>query len=182
MGGHTPFLAQHVRLPDFPFDVVAYDSTWLPNGVASAGGVIRQEDMIQVGSELMNGDATRPVLFLLHHHLIPTPVTDTSAISTSGRPPWQKFLVRQVLPWLISNGNREELTMTALGAGSALSTLQTLGRAVFVLHGHKHYATARLLKGIDSDADLLITSAGSCGLPQEWIEGDYEEGPSCGPR
>jgi 3',5'-cyclic AMP phosphodiesterase CpdA len=68
MGGHTPFLAQHVRLPDFPFDVFAYDSTWLPNGVASAGGVIRQEDLIQVGSELMNGDATRPVLFLLHHH------------------------------------------------------------------------------------------------------------------
>lgn len=85
MGGHTPFLAQHVRLPDFPFDVVAYDSTWLPNGVASAGGVIRQEDLIQVGSELMNGDATRPVLFLLHHHLIPTPVKDTSAISTAGR-------------------------------------------------------------------------------------------------
>lgn len=181
MGGHTPFLAQHVKLTDFPFDVVAYDSTWLPNGVASAGGVIRQEDLIQIGSELMNGDATRPVLFLLHHHLIPTPVTDTSAIATAGRPPWQKFLVRQVLPWLISNGDREELTMTALGAGSALSTLQTLGRAVFVLHGHKHYATARLLKGIDSDADLLISSAGSCGLPQEWIEGDYEEAPKLWP-
>jgi hypothetical protein len=81
----------------------------------------------------------------------------------------------------VSNGDREELTMTALGAGSALTTLQTLGRAVFVLHGHKHYATARLLKGIDEDADLLITSAGSCGLPQDWIDGDYDEAPKLWP-
>lgn len=29
-----------------------------------------------------------------------------------------------------------------LGAGTALSTLHTLGRAVLVLHGHKHYATS----------------------------------------
>jgi 3',5'-cyclic AMP phosphodiesterase CpdA len=182
MGGQTPFLAQRITLPDFPADVVAYDSTWLPEGIASAGGVIRQEDLIQVGSELQRGDPDRPLLFLLHHHLIPTPVTDTSVISTSGRPPFQKFLVGKVLPFIVSNGDREELTMTALGAGSALTTLQTLGRAVFVLHGHKHYATARLLKGMDDgDADLLISSAGSCGLPQDWIDGDYEEAPKLWP-
>ncbi|MBL8913350.1 MAG: metallophosphoesterase [Archangium sp.] len=183
MGGQTPFLAQRVKLADFPADVVAYDSTWLPEGIASAGGIIRQEDLIQVGSELAHAaDVDRPLLFLLHHHLIPTPVTDTSVIDTKGRPPIQKFLVGKVLPWLVSNGDREELTMTALGAGSALTTLQTLGRAVFVLHGHKHYATARLLKGIDDDdSDLLITSAGSCGLPQDWIDGDYEEAPKLWP-
>ena len=181
LGGGTPFLAQRVSLPDFPCDVVAYDSTYLPTGIASAGGVIRQEDLIQVGSELASGDHERPLLFLLHHHLIPTPVTDTSVISTTGRPPIQKFLVGKILPWLVSNGDREELTMTALGAGSALTTLQTLGRAVIVLHGHKHYATVRLLKGLDGDADLLITSAGSCGLTQDWTGGEYDEAPKLWP-
>jgi 3',5'-cyclic AMP phosphodiesterase CpdA len=181
LGAHTPFLAQRVPLPDFPCDVVAYDSAYLPSGIASAGGVIRQEDLLQVGSQLALGDPERPLLFLLHHHLIPTPVTDTSVINTSGRPPIQKFLVSKVLPWLVSNGDREELTMTALGAGSALSTLATLGRAVIVLHGHKHYATARLLKGLDGDADLLITSAGSCGMTQDWTGGEYEQAPKLWP-
>ncbi len=181
LGGGTPFLAQRVPLVDFPCDVVAYDSTYLPAGIASAGGVIRQEDLIQMGSELASGDPERPLLLLLHHHLIPTPVTDTSVIDTAGRPPLQKFLVGKVLPWLVSNGDREELTMTALGAGSALTTLQTLGRAVIVLHGHKHYATVRLLKGLDGDSDLLITSAGSCGLTQDWTGGEYDEAPKLWP-
>ena len=80
-----------------------------------------------------------------------TAASGCSVISTRGRPPLQKLLVGRVLPWLVANGDREELTMTALGAGSALTTLQTLGRAVLVLHGHKHYATARLLKGLEAD-------------------------------
>lgn len=181
LGAGTPFLAQRVPLPDFPCDVVAYDSTYLPAGIASAGGVIRQADLLQMGSALASGDPERPLLLLLHHHLIPTPVTDTSVIDTTGRPPIQKFLVGKVLPWLVSNGDREELTMTALGAGSALTTLQTLGRAVIVLHGHKHYATVRLLKGLDGDADLLITSAGSCGLTQDWTGGEYDEAPKLWP-
>ena len=181
LGGNTPFLAQHVPLLDFPCDVVAYDSAYTPSGIASAGGVIRQEDLLQVGSELASGDPERPLLFLLHHHLIPTPVTDTAVINTKGRPPLQKFLVGKILPWLVSNGDREELTMTALGAGSALTTLQTLGRAVIVLHGHKHYATVRLLKGLDGDADLLITSAGSCGMTQDWTGGEYAEAPKLWP-
>ncbi|MFZ5441690.1 MAG: metallophosphoesterase family protein [Myxococcota bacterium] len=180
LGARSPFLAQRVTLPGFDCDVVAYDSAYLPNGVASAGGVVRQEDLIQVGSEL--GREDRPLLFLLHHHLIPTPVTDTSVIDTKGRPPLQKLAVGKVLPWLVANGDREELTMTALGAGSALTTLQTLGRAVLVLHGHKHYATARLLKGLDeADGDLLVTSAGSSGLTQDWTGGDYAEAPRLWP-
>lgn len=179
-GADTPFLAQRGELPEFPVDVVAYDSTYLPGGIASAGGVIRQEDLLHAASQL--GDSTRPLLFLLHHHLIPTPVTDTGAIDTHGRPALQRLMVDRVLPWLVSNGDREELTMTALGAGSALTTLQTLGRPVIVLHGHKHYATARLLKGLRADdADVLITSAGSCGVTQDFAGGDYEEAPRLWP-
>jgi hypothetical protein len=54
--------------------------------------------------------------------------------------------------------------MTALGAGTALSTLHTLGRAVLLLHGHKHFPTARLVRGLlDDSGDVLIASAGSGG-------------------
>lgn len=56
-----------------------------------------------------------------------------------------------------------------------------LGCVVIVLHGHKHYATVRLLKGLDGDADLLITSAGSCGLTQDWTGGEYDEAPKLWP-
>lgn len=180
-GTATPFLAQRATVPGFPVDVVAYDSSYLPEGFVSAGGVVRQEDLIHLGAQLAQGDGERPLLFLLHHHLIPTPVTDTGLIATRGRPWLQQLLVGQVLPRLVSNGNREELTMTALGAGSALTTLQTLGRAVVVLHGHKHYATVRLLKGLDGDADCLVTSAGSCGLAQDWSGGDVDEAPKLWP-
>ena len=66
--------------------------------------------------------------------------------------------------------------MTALGAGSALSTLNALGRAVLVMHGHKHYPTARLLRGLaPGDGDVLLTSAGSAGTVQYW-EGTTGEG------
>jgi len=179
LGNRTPFLGERVQVEGLPADVVAYDSSYLPRGLVSAGGQIRQEDLIQLGAEL--GGSTRPLLFLLHHHLIPTPVTDTSIIATAGRPVWQRLLVRELLPNLVGNGDREELTMTALGAGSALTTLQTLGRAVVVLHGHKHYPTARLLKGFGEDADLLLTSAGSCGKAQDWSEGDWDEAPRLWP-
>lgn len=60
--------------------------------------------------------------------------------------------------------------MTALGAGTALSTLHTLGRAVLVLHGHKHYATTRMLDGtVRGHGDVLIASAGSAGTAEEWL-------------
>lgn len=181
LGGQTPFLAERVAVPGAPCDLVAYDSTWLPEGLVSAGGVIRQEDLLEVGGELASGDANRPLLFLLHHHLIPTPVTDVARIETHGRPALQRLLVGELLPRLVANGDREELTMTALGAGSALTTLQSLGRAVLVLHGHKHYATARHLAGLGADADLLIASAGSAGLTQGWSAGEFEEAPSLWP-
>lgn len=180
LGNATPFLGQHVTVPGIDADVVAYDSSYLPGGLVSAGGQLRQEDLIQLGSELSRAD--RPLLFLLHHHLVPTPVTDTSVIATGGRPVWQRFLVRTVLPSLVGQGDREELTMTALGAGTALTTLHTLGRAVVVLHGHKHYPTARLLKGLgQGDGDVLLTSAGSCGKAQDWSTGEWDEAPRLWP-
>ena len=50
-----------------------------------------------------------------------------------------RWLLGKALPTLVSNADREELTMTALGAGTALSTLHTFGRPVLLLHGHKHF-------------------------------------------
>lgn len=180
LGTRTPFLVERIALPKAPFDLVAYDSSYLPEGFVTAGGVVRQEDLLQVASEL-DGPSERPLVFLLHHHLIPTPITDTAVIHTKGRPAWQAWAVDHLLPRVVGLGNREELTMTALGAGTALSTLQTLGRAVVVLHGHKHYPTARLLAGLGADADLLIASAGSCGLAQDWTGGDFEQAPKLWP-
>src|SRR5258708_26550994 len=61
------------------------------------------------------------------------------------------------------------MTMTALAAGTALSTLHALRRSTLVLHGHKHFPTARLVHGLSEDAgDVLVASAGSCGR-REWI-------------
>jgi len=180
LGTRTPFLVERLAFPRAPFDLVAYDSSYLPEGFVTAGGVVRQEDLLQVASEL-DGAPERPLLFLLHHHLIPTPITDTAVIHTKGRPAWQRWAVDHLLPRVVGLGNREELTMTALGAGTALSTLQTLGRAVVVLHGHKHYPTARLLSGFGADADVLVASAGSCGLAQDWTGGDFEQTPKLWP-
>lgn len=181
-GNTTPFLAQRVSYPFLPADLVAYDSTYLPEGRVSAGGLVRREDLIQLADQLMETPADRPLLFLLHHHLVPTPVTDTTRIDTRGRPPWERLVVNRVLPALVGSGDREELTMTALGAGTALSALHLLGRAVVVLHGHKHYPTARLLKAIERDeGDLLLASAGSCGTATSWSSGEFDEAPRLWP-
>src|SRR5262249_37308953 len=70
----------------------------------------------------------------------------------------------KALPTIVSNADREELTMTALGAGTALSTLHTFVRPVLLLHGHKHFPTARLVRGlVGGSGDVLIASAGSAG-------------------
>jgi hypothetical protein len=70
---------------------------------------------------------------------------------------------------MVANADREELTMTALGAGSALSTLQSFGRAVIALHGHKHYPTARVVVGTSAaENDVAILSAGSAGVAEAW--------------
>ncbi len=107
-------------------------------------------------------DDGRPLLLLMHHHLVPTPVTDVSGVDRSHAPRVARWLLRVAVPALIANGDREELTMTALGAGTALSTLHSFRRAVLILHGHKHVPTARLLRGLSGGSgDLLLTSAGS---------------------
>ncbi|MDP9002247.1 MAG: metallophosphoesterase [Myxococcota bacterium] len=166
-GCQFPFLAEVVpqSFHGLPADIVAYDSTYLPSGWLSAGGMIRQEDLLQVHAQLKNGSGDRPLVVLVHHHLIPTPVTDVSFInsgtSISRLPRW---LLGSALPTIVANADREELTMTALGAGTALSTLHSFGRAVLLLHGHKHFPTARLVRGLTEDAgDVLIASAGSGG-------------------
>jgi hypothetical protein len=99
---------------------------------------------------------------LLHHHLIPTPVTDVSGMDHAHAPRLAQWMLRVGVPALVSHGDREELTMTALGAGTALSTLHSFGRPVLLLHGHKHVPTARLLKGMTSGCgDVLLASAGT---------------------
>ena len=72
--------------------------------------------------------------------------------------------------------------MTALGAGTALTTLHAMGRAVLVLHGHKHYPTARLLRGtLEGSGDLLITSAGTAGRSERFHATRQPEAPRLWP-
>jgi hypothetical protein len=147
-------------LHGLPAHVVAYDSTFLPDGLISAGGTLRQEDLLHVHAQLPDDDL--PLLVLIHHHLIPTPVTDVSGLDQTHAPRLARWLVRVAVPALVSHGDREELTMTALGAGTALSTLHAFGRPTLLLHGHKHVPTARLLRGMTSGCgDLLLASAGT---------------------
>lgn len=169
-GGH--FLAGVIaeEFHSIPAWVMAYDSTYLPLGLLSAGGALRQEDLLHAAAQIADRHPEWPLLFLLHHHLVPTPLTDVGPVETDTLPNPLRWIVNQVLPRLVSNADREELTMTALGAGTALSILHTLGRPVLVLHGHKHYANARHLRATkEKRADVLILSAGSAGLAQSWF-------------
>jgi 3',5'-cyclic AMP phosphodiesterase CpdA len=164
-GTRTPFLAQVVpaELHGLPAHVITYDSTYLPDGLFGAGGTLRLEDLLQVHAQLPKDD--RPLLVLMHHHLIPTPVTDVSGLDHTRAPRVARWLLRVAIPALVSHGDREELTMTALGAGTALTTLHTFARPVLLLHGHKHVPTARLLRGMTSGCgDLLLASAGTAAL------------------
>src|SRR5450432_159559 len=175
LGQRTPFLAEVVpaELHHLPAHVVAYDSSYLPGGLFGAGGTFRLEDLLQVHAQLP--DDGRPLVLLVHHHLIPTPVTDISHIDMVGTPRAVRWLVRRALPVLFSHADREELTMTALGAGTALSALHSFGRAVLLLHGHKHVPTARVLRGLERDSgDLILASAGSAGRS----EGVYSTQPN----
>jgi hypothetical protein len=163
-GTRTPFLAEVVppELHRLALHVVAYDSSYLPGGLVGAGGTFRLEDLLQVHARLPHDG--RPLLLLVHHHLIPTPITDVSHVDMVGTPRVVRWLVRHALPALVSNADREELTMTALGAGTALSALHSFGRAVLLLHGHKHVPTARLVRGLGLECgDLILASAGSAG-------------------
>jgi 3',5'-cyclic AMP phosphodiesterase CpdA len=171
-GNRAPFLAAEVprAFHRQPLDLVAYDSTHVVHGHLSAGGVVRAEDILHVASGLECGDA--PLLFLLHHHLVPTPLTDMGLIEARRLGTFSRWLLHRALPVLVSHADREELTMTALGAGTALSTLHELGRPVVVLHGHKHVATARKLEGTRSrHGDVIVVSGGSAGSSQTWTVG-----------
>lgn len=171
LGAGRPCLAEVVphSVHGLPLWIVAYDSNHLPEGAIGAGGAMRQEDILRAASIIDGHQPSWPVLFLLHHHLIPTPLTDLGPIELSNSSGPVRWLVERGLPRLLANGDREELFMTALGAGTALSTLQAMGRPVIVLHGHKHYATSRLLSGTRPDqGDVLIVSAGSAGTAQTW--------------
>lgn len=183
-GCNTPFLAQIVpyEVHGLPLHLVTYDSTYLPTGWMSAGGEVRSRDLLHVAAVIerheraLGTDERWPMLLLLHHHLIPTPITDLARIHGTSLPGILRWLLDTALPAVIANADREELMMTALGAGSALSTLNALGRAVLVMHGHKHYPTARLLRGLTpADGDVLLTSAGSAGTVQYW-DGTTGEG------
>jgi hypothetical protein len=166
-GCRFPFLAELVpsSFHGLPAEVVAYDSTYLPHGWVSAGGMIRQEDLLQMHAQLTQGPSAGPLVVLMHHHLIPTPLTDVSFIdSGTSMPRVMRWMLGEALPAVVANADREELTMTALGAGTALSTLHSFGRAVLLLHGHKHFPTARLVRGLtEGSGDVLIASAGSGG-------------------
>jgi hypothetical protein len=161
-GGEEPNLAEIVP-PSFHglhAHVVAYDSTYLPRGTFGAGGIIRREDILALGASFSD-DA--PLLVLMHHHLIPSPVTDLGTIRTAT---WiENIACGKLLPALVANADHEELTMTALGSGTALVALQRLGRPVVVLHGHKHYPAVRLLRGtFRGHADVMILAAGAAGM------------------
>lgn len=173
-GTTTPFLSAVIP-PSFHgqrFSLVAYDSTYLPRGLLSAGGVLRQEDLMSAAARVEEDPDDWPALLLVHHHLVPTPLTDLGTIDANGSP-LLKFTLERMLPELIANADREELTMTALGAGTALSTLHSLKRAVLVLHGHKHYATARLLSSVSArQGDVIVSSAGSAGIAERWTPTD----------
>lgn len=165
-----------------PFDLCAYDSTFLGQGKMSAGGTLRAEDLLQLASWLAPApaDGTQtPLVLLMHHHLIPTPVTDTTAAGGTGTAPFLQFLLHSVAPRFIAHADREELFMTALGSGSALSLLHALKRPILVLHGHKHCPTVRLLRSPEQGSgDVLLVGAGSAGLAERWsTEGADEDRP-----
>ncbi|MEM1415944.1 MAG: metallophosphoesterase [Myxococcota bacterium] len=172
-GSDTPFLSAVVprRFHGQPFCLLAYDSTYLPQGLLSAGGTLRQEDLLWAAAHLEGEDPDLPVVFLVHHHLVPTPITDFEPIETGDRSRLFRWGIQELLPRLVAHGDREELMMTALGAGTALSTLHTLGRAVLVLHGHKHNATARSLDATTAgQGDVIIASAGSAGTAKSLMQ------------
>ena len=179
-GRELPFLARVV--PDsfhgLPFVVGLIDSSYTPAGLVERRGLLRVDDLLELAEDLVlrRDDPQRPLLLLTHHHIIPTPVTDTARIDADTASPLLRWLARNVLRRLISYADHEEWMMTALGAGSALSTMQALGRPVLVLHGHKHYPTVRALRAsLTGQGDVVLLSAGSAGLALPLDDGDEED-------
>ncbi len=161
-----------VLLDEFPALIHAHDSTYLAGGVFGAGGTIRAEDVLYVASHVECESTSMPLFWFTHHHLIPTPVTDVGRIDTEKRSLLVKASVG-ALSHIVAYGDREEIFMTAMGAGSALSMMHAMGRPVLVLHGHKHYPTSRLLRAtLQEHGDVAIVSAGSSGLEEAWRSRD----------
>jgi 3',5'-cyclic AMP phosphodiesterase CpdA len=159
--------------------VATYDSTVLVRGYFSAGGDLRREDLLWLIATLSGGAGPHAPLFLLtHHHIVPTPLTDVGRVDVQGRGAVSRWLIQTVLPEIVSNADHEELTMTALGAGTTLSTLHGVGRPVVVLHGHKHYPAARLVVGAEpGENDVILLAAGSAGVAEAWSPtGDHDTG------
>jgi 3',5'-cyclic AMP phosphodiesterase CpdA len=179
-GRELPFLSELVpaAFHGLPFVVGLVDSTYTPTGLVSAGGLLRVEDLLELAERIASSGAEphQPLLLLTHHHLIPTPVTDTARIDADTTNPALRWLAKNLLAGVVSYADHEEWMMTALGAGSALSTLQSFQRPVFVLHGHKHYPTVRTLRGslIDS-GDVVLLAAGSAGLALPMDSGNQDD-------
>lgn len=167
VGVDPPFLTQGIA-DDFhglPFSLAAIDSSYTPHGLVGAGGVLRTEDVLELAQLLEAVPPQRPLVLLTHHHLVPTPVTDTSRMDVNTTNQILRWLARNVLSAIVPYADHEEWMMTALGAGTALSTLAALGRPILVLHGHKHFPTVRNLTATSAgQGDVLLLSAGSAGL------------------
>lgn len=161
------FLVEHVRREEhgLPAEMLLLDSTHLAQGMLSAGGVVRPDDLLEAVAVLPPHEV---LLVLLHHHFVPTQITDESLLTYPGRPVLTRGL-RWLLRNILSNADHEELSMTASGAGTALGLLHALDRPVLVLHGHKHYPMVRLLRGVqEGQGDVLLASAGSAGTAEPW--------------
>jgi 3',5'-cyclic AMP phosphodiesterase CpdA len=170
-GCSTPFLAELVpsSFHQLPFILACFDSTYLPKGLFSAGGIIRQDDLLQLAERMIDVDSNVPLVLLTHHHLIPTPLTDLSRVDVNTTSVLARWAAREILAGLLANADHEEVMMTALGAGTALSTLHAFERPVVVLHGHKHYPAIRALRGPNVDqGDVLLVSAGSSATTLAW--------------
>jgi 3',5'-cyclic AMP phosphodiesterase CpdA len=177
-GCATPFLAEVVdpALHGLRWLVASFDSSYLPTGWISAGGILRQDDLLMLADRINDAPSDVPLLLLTHHHIVPTPLTDLSRVDVNTQSVVWKWAARNVLARLLSNADHEEMMMTALGAGTALSTLHAYGRPVVVLHGHKHFPVARALAGPHvGHGDVLLLSAGSAGTSLSWNESDLPD-------
>jgi len=142
-----------------PAWVVAFDSTYLPSGLISAGGSLRQEDILHAAAAVGSRNPDWPVLFLLHHHLTPTPLTDVGVVKVDKTPQlvrWSACLaasglvVALLMPWpllaiagfALTGLGLANLVPVFFGAagripgqtpGSAIAALATIGYSGFVV-------------------------------------------------
>ncbi len=121
------------------------------------------EDLLQVHAQLP--DDGLPLVLLVHHHLIPTPVTDISHIDMVGTPRLVRLAVQSVLPKLFSHAGPRRAHHDRARRGTALSALQSFERAGCCSCTGISTSRPRACCGaLDaSSGDLILTSAGSAG-------------------